>query len=476
MQDFLFIDWSPDPQIFGLPFRWYGLLFASSFFFGYILMVRIFRKENIPPKWLESLTIYMAVGTVVGARLGHCFFYDPEYYLAHPLEILQVWKGGLASHGAAIGIILSLFFWSRRISKRSILWALDRIVIMVALSGLLIRTGNLMNSEILGVPTEVPWAFNFPLADQEGQELQARWKKDQVSLTFSPQPVNFPRSFSIYRTYDDKNYLELPAPMSVLQGAKSGKMNDLSAEKKARVIYLAENIGKSTTTEARGQDSTDLRKAVFVQRYDPEAASFGGQWDGANLRIHLEIIGMSKQAQFTAYLLRRYEADAPGAWTLVHRGVLSGAGERAVIDTVDTPAPGSNPVYRLALKSTETQLIARHPAQLYEAIAYTCVFIFLLWLYYRKQGKIPYGQFFGLFLFLVFGFRFVVEFVKEGFVDSLANSPINMGQILSIPFVLLGVFFVVRAGMKGYTEPPEIPASEYESPEKKKSGSSKKKS
>jgi prolipoprotein diacylglyceryltransferase len=476
MQDLLFINWSPDPQIFGLPFRWYGLLFASSFFFGYLLMTRVFRTENIPDKWLESLTIYMAVGTVVGARLGHCFFYDPSYYLANPIKILMVWEGGLASHGAAIGIILSLFLWSRRISKRTILWALDRIVIMVALSGLLIRSGNLMNSEILGVPTDAPWGFVFPLADQDGQNLQANWKNDKVELNYAPKPTNFQRSFAIYRTYDEKTYSELPAPMVLLPSATKGKTNDLQAEKKAKLIYLVENIGQSTTTQAIGQDSNDTRKAVLIQRYDPQAASFTGQWEGDHLRLHLEIIGINPQAQYTTYLLRNYEGESPNEWSLLHRGIVSGAGEKAVIDTVDTPQAGRTPIYRLVLKSTETLLVARHPAQLYEAIAYTLVFIFLLWLYFRKKGKIPYGQFFGIFLILVFGFRFLVEFIKEGFIDSLADSPINMGQILSIPFVLLGIFFVARSMVKGYVEPPEIPASEYETPEKKGKAKSNKKS
>lgn len=476
MQDLLFINWSPDPQIFGLPFRWYGLLFASSFFFGYLLMTRVFRTENIPDKWLESLTIYMAVGTVIGARLGHCFFYDPSYYLANPVKILMVWEGGLASHGAAIGIILSLFLWSRRVSKRTILWALDRIVIMVALSGLLIRSGNLMNSEILGTPTDSPWGFVFPLADQGGQDLQARWKNDKVDLTYSPKAVKFQRSFAIYRTYDEKIYSELPAPMVMLAGVGKGTTKDFKAEQKAQLIYMAENIGQTTVTQALGQDSTDTRKATLIQRYDPNATSFTGQWEGNDLRLHLEIIGINPQAQYTTYLLRNYEGESPIDWSLVHRGIVSGAGEKAVIDTVDTPEAGKNPVYRLALKSTETLLVARHPAQLYEAIAYTCVFVFLLWLYFRKKGKIPYGQFFGIFLILVFGFRFLVEFIKEGFIDSLADSPINMGQILSIPFVVLGIFFVVRSIMKGYTEPPVIPASEYETPEKKGNTKSKKKS
>ena len=157
------IIWDVNPEIFrigGFAVRWYGLLFALGFVFGYIIMGKIFKKEHIQPKLLDTLTTYMVVGTVVGARLGHCLFYEPEYYLSNPLEILMIWKGGLASHGAAIGILLALYFFSRKANK-SYLWIVDRIVIVVALAGFFIRTGNLMNSEIYGVQTDLPWGFIF---------------------------------------------------------------------------------------------------------------------------------------------------------------------------------------------------------------------------------------------------------------------------------------------------------------------------
>jgi prolipoprotein diacylglyceryl transferase len=123
-------------------------------------MASIFKKENMPNKELDSLTTYMIVGTVVGARLGHCFFYEPQYFLSHPLEVLEVWEGGLASHGAAIGILVTLYFFSKK-SQKPYFWVVDRIIIVVALSGFLIRAGNLMNSENLGKPTDLPWAFIF---------------------------------------------------------------------------------------------------------------------------------------------------------------------------------------------------------------------------------------------------------------------------------------------------------------------------
>lgn len=160
---FLIIPWNVNPEIFRIgsfAIRWYGVLFASSFLFGYIIMHRIFKNENLGDEVLDRLTIYMAIGVVVGARLGHCLFYEPSYYLKHPLEILAIWHGGLASHGAAIGILIAIWLFVRK-EKKDYLWALDRIAIVVALSGFFIRMGNLMNSEIYGVETTLPWGFVF---------------------------------------------------------------------------------------------------------------------------------------------------------------------------------------------------------------------------------------------------------------------------------------------------------------------------
>jgi len=159
----LVIPWDVNPEIFRIgsfAVRWYGLLFASSFLFGYYIMNRIFKNENLGEATLDRLTIFMAVGVIVGARLGHCLFYEPAYYFRHPLEILMIWHGGLASHGAAIGILIAVYLFTRK-EKKDYLWALDRIAIVVALSGFLIRMGNLMNSEIYGVDTTVPWGFVF---------------------------------------------------------------------------------------------------------------------------------------------------------------------------------------------------------------------------------------------------------------------------------------------------------------------------
>lgn len=163
-----YIHWNPDPEIIDFGFiapRWYGLLWALAFLTGYAVLQRIFKKEHIQPELLDSLTLYMIVATILGARLGHCLFYDWEYYSKHPIEIFAIWQGGLASHGAAVGILTGLYLFCKK-HKKDYFWVLDRVVIVVALGGGFIRLGNLLNSEIIGKPTEVPWAFIFERVDQ----------------------------------------------------------------------------------------------------------------------------------------------------------------------------------------------------------------------------------------------------------------------------------------------------------------------
>ena len=160
----LSIVWDVNPWLFKLSdsfgIRWYGVLFACAFLFGYIIFNRFFKKEGLSTEKLDQLTLYIALGTVIGARLGHCFFYDAAYYLKNPLEILQIWRGGLASHGASIGILVALYLYVRK-NKMSFLWLIDRISVVTALGGFFIRMGNLMNSEIYGRPTDLPWGFRF---------------------------------------------------------------------------------------------------------------------------------------------------------------------------------------------------------------------------------------------------------------------------------------------------------------------------
>ncbi|HEX2922228.1 MAG TPA: prolipoprotein diacylglyceryl transferase [Bacteroidales bacterium] len=251
------IPWDVNPEIFRigstLAVRWYGLLFASSFLFGYIIMNRIFKNENLGEAVLDRLTIYMALGTIIGARLGHCLFYEPGYYLRNPLEIIAIWKGGLASHGAGIGILLAMWLFVRK-EKRDFAWIMDRIAIVVALSGFFIRMGNLMNSEIYGVETTVPWGF----------------------------------------------------------------------------VFLRNN-----------------------------------------------------------------------------------------------------------------EVAPKHPTQIYEGLAYLLVFFLLFRIYWAKKGEYIQGLLISLFLILVFTTRFFVEFIKEDQVAFEATMKLNMGQLLSIPFILMGIIGLI---------------------------------
>ena len=175
MSTLLAIHWNASPELFSLgplSIRWYGLMFAMGFLFGFSILTRMFKYEGLNTEWVETLFVYVIIATIVGARLGHVFFYGWEYYSQHLIEIvLPIAKGtdgykfvgfqGLASHGGAFGILLAVIIFSKRVTKRPVLWTLDRLLVPVALVGAMIRTGNLMNSEIYGVATNLPWGFIF---------------------------------------------------------------------------------------------------------------------------------------------------------------------------------------------------------------------------------------------------------------------------------------------------------------------------
>ena len=167
-----YILWDANPEIFTIPeifgygpfpVRWYGLLFAAGFLIGQQVMIHVFKKEKKPLEDIDALTLYMVISTVLGARIGHFLFYQPEILFKNPLEVILPPYAGLASHGAIIGIITGLLLYarSRKSTGQTFLWVADRIVIVVALAGSFIRFGNLMNSEIVGRPTDVPWGFIF---------------------------------------------------------------------------------------------------------------------------------------------------------------------------------------------------------------------------------------------------------------------------------------------------------------------------
>jgi phosphatidylglycerol---prolipoprotein diacylglyceryl transferase len=251
---------SPSIESFGpLQPRWYGVMFAMAFLSGYAVGLKMYRDAGRTQAELDRLLIYVIIATVVGARLGHVFFYEAEFYLRNIHLIPQVWTGGLASHGAAIGIIIAMYLYARRTPNTTFMWVADRVVPGVAIGGMFIRTGNFFNSEILGMPSDLPWAIAFHNAP---------------SLS---------------------------------------------------------------------------------------------------------------------------EAD---------------------------------------------RLIPRHPSMLYEALLVLAIFIILLVIYRRYKNRPPEGALFGTFLILLFTGRFFIEFTKENLADFLAAWPLDMGQLLSIPFVMVGIWIV----------------------------------
>lgn len=264
-----YIVWDVDPYIFHIgsrPIAWYGLLWAMVFIVGYYIMQRIYKREKLGEEQLDKLLMYMLIFTIVGARLGHCLFYEPGYYFSNPIKFLYVWEGGLASHGGAIGILIGLYIYAKKIGKPYI-WILDRIVVPVAIGGAFIRTGNLMNSEIYGQPTDLPWGFKF---------------------------------------------------------------------------------------------------------------------------------------------VRDYPIGTP-------------------IENIP----------------------ACHPTQIYEALFCVAVFIYLLYAYYKQNmAERRPGFMFGIFLIVIFGSRIMIEFIKNHQVAFEDNMVLDMGQWLSIPFLLAGIYFVVRSFLK----------------------------
>ncbi|MDR2473562.1 MAG: prolipoprotein diacylglyceryl transferase [Tannerella sp.] len=160
----LSITWTLDPAIFTVgsrEIRWYGLMFIIGFWVGYKIVKKMWIREKVDLAWIDPLLYYTIFGTLIGARLGHCFFYDPAHYWANPIDIIKVWEGGLASHGGVIGIIIAVWIYSRKVSHKSMLWTFDKLVTPTGLVAALIRIGNLCNHEVYGNPTDLPWGFRF---------------------------------------------------------------------------------------------------------------------------------------------------------------------------------------------------------------------------------------------------------------------------------------------------------------------------
>ena len=160
-----YITWDADPVAFNLPFigeiRWYGIAFVIGFMIGLWIVQKVWKFEQLDNDWYDKLFFFVIIATVVGARLGHVLFYNPGHYLSNPVEILHFREGGLASHGGTLGIIIAIWIYSRTITRRSMIWTFDRLCLPIGFVAALIRLGNLMNSEIYGHPTTLPWAFKF---------------------------------------------------------------------------------------------------------------------------------------------------------------------------------------------------------------------------------------------------------------------------------------------------------------------------
>ena len=366
-----YIIWNLNPKMFpnglfgmDLPVVWYGLLFALGFFIGQQILLKIYKVEGKPLQDVETLTVYMIVATVIGARLGHVLFYEPERYLSDPIEILKIWNGGLASHGAAFGILFSLWLYSKYDIKfkgfklhtkkvnrqgQSFLQVVDRIVIVVALAGCLIRLGNFANSEIEGIPTNNDYG------------------------------VVFVRNITDY----------VKQSSSVIEKIEYNKGTHQAGEGYVPVEMVL--------TFDRSYDLNEEQVSNFV---NGKVASL-----------------LTDQRYFISGHIHQ-----PANESIKHK-VHPGAGG-----------------VTLFLNG-----ISRHPAQLYEAGTSFLIFVFLYLLWRRYRQFTPPGLLLGIFLIILFGLRFLHEFVKENQVPFEDQMTLNMGQILSIPLVIAGIFILLYA-------------------------------
>ena len=162
--DLLSIIWDVNPVALSLgplEIRWYGVIYALGFFIAINIIGKTFKHDGAPEEWLDKVFVYFILAVIVGSRLGHVFFYDWAYYSQHPAEIFMVWRGGLASHGGAAAMVLTAWLLTKYMTKVSFFWLTDRVFVGSAFVACLIRIGNLMNSEIYGEPTDLPWGLIF---------------------------------------------------------------------------------------------------------------------------------------------------------------------------------------------------------------------------------------------------------------------------------------------------------------------------
>jgi prolipoprotein diacylglyceryltransferase len=247
MHEFIlsYVVWDPNPAVFAgfERLRWYSLCFALGFIISQQFMVYFFRKEGQDENSVDKLTIYMVLATIIGARLGHVLFYEPERYLSNPIDILKVWEGGLASHGAAISILIALWIYAKKTPGQSYLWVVDRIVIVTAMTGALIRFGNLMNSEIGGKETNTDSGFVYA------------WHIEEI-LESLRVPVE---SIEAYKPDDRNEELKgngiVPMNMDIKVGKGSYDVANLESTLRRDVKYALTQFNSSKNYYAEPVDS-----------------------------------------------------------------------------------------------------------------------------------------------------------------------------------------------------------------------------
>ncbi|BDC99607.1 prolipoprotein diacylglyceryl transferase [Persicobacter psychrovividus] len=347
-----YILWYPTPEIFpnlDIPIlnhvRWYGLLFALGFIIMQQVMVYVFKNEMKPIKDIESLTIHAVIGTVIGARLGHVLFYEPQNYLPHPWKILMIWEGGLASHGATIGILIAIYIYARKHKDQKFFWVIDRVALVVGIGALCIRTGNFLNSEIIGLPTGTTSGVVF------AHDPKAMFVRES-----GIDEVDFSKAASSMIENVAKGEVPIDMKMTFHKGVREQEVRR----------YIEKNVKYNLTKYSY------VKEHITVPTDQPihyKLASDNGQWVA-----HVNVLG-----------------------------------------------------------------IPRHPAQEYEGISYIILFFGLFFYWMKRKGDIPHGQLLGIFLTVLFSIRFVVEFFKENQVPFENTIPLNMGQWLSVPFIIMGL-------------------------------------
>ncbi len=360
-----YLIWNGSPEIFAFgsfALRWYGLLFALGFLISQQILFYMFKKEGKPERDVEILTIYMVVATIVGARLGHILFYEPQTIWTDPLSIFLPFEfspefkftglQGLASHGGAFAILIALWIYSRKKKPgQNFLQIVDRIVIVVAITGALIRVGNFFNSEIIGKPTDSPLGVVFVNRITE-------------AITQNKSGVN---------------------PVDFVE------------------------IKKDATRQVGQNGRVPINIYVF---FNP-----GTQQIRINDFITFEVRGYLN-------LLDEF-IDQPRSEELKFEIIQEQSGSFGA--------------------KISTMGIARHPAQLYEAFSCVALFIFLFLMWNKHKENLPAGRTFGYFMIILWSLRFAYEFLKEPQVEFENDLVLNMGQNLSIPLFLAGIFILARS-------------------------------